>query len=273
MNANEAEIRELISRWVVAVHNGDLDGVLADHAGDIVMYDVPPPYEGVRGLAAYRETWPGFFEWQASGASFELESLDVVTGEEVAFAYALLRCGTAEDFAADPANRLRLTLGLRRSSAGRWVVVHEHHSFPSVSASDADDGGVRALLSRWSEQTRTKDLDGMMTGIAEDVVSYEMETPLQYAGIDSVREVCSRGLKATEEEVDFTVPEPRILVREDLAVEWGLDRIQAGVLAGVVWSRGTRVFQRRAGEWVMVHQHLSYPRDPSTGQARTDLEP
>jgi hypothetical protein len=51
------EIRELIERWARAVHAGDLDTVLADHADDIVMFDVPPPYEGVRGIDAYRETW------------------------------------------------------------------------------------------------------------------------------------------------------------------------------------------------------------------------
>jgi hypothetical protein len=28
---------------------------------------VPPPYEGVRGIDAYRDTWPPFFEWQAKG--------------------------------------------------------------------------------------------------------------------------------------------------------------------------------------------------------------
>ena len=57
-------------------------------------------------------------------------SLDVTAGEEVAFAHALLRCGTQEELAAKPENRLRLTLGLRKED-GRWVVAHEHHSFPS----------------------------------------------------------------------------------------------------------------------------------------------
>jgi uncharacterized protein (TIGR02246 family) len=274
MTTNEEQIRELIERWVTAVHAGDMEGVLADHSDDIVMYDVPPPYEGVRGLAAYRETWPGFFEWQASGACFELESLDVVAGEDVAFAYALLRCGRPDEFEAGSRNRLRLTLGLRKSSEGRWVVAHEHHSFPLVDGDgDGDAAGVRELLERWNEQTRTKDLDGMMTGIAPDVVSYEHGGPLAYEGVDNVREVCKRGLEATDEEIDFSVPDPRIVVRQDLAVAWGLDRIRAAGSAGETWSRGTRVFQRREGRWVMVHQHLSFPMDPATGAARTDLRP
>jgi uncharacterized protein (TIGR02246 family) len=129
MADDESHIRALIERWARAVHEGDLEGVLADHADDIVMFDVPPPSDGVRGIASYRETWPPFFVWQKKGASFEIVSLDVCTGDDVAFAYALLRCGTQEELRQDPENRLRLTIGLRKEN-GRWLVAHEHHSFP-----------------------------------------------------------------------------------------------------------------------------------------------
>jgi uncharacterized protein (TIGR02246 family) len=129
MADDEQLIRNLIERWAEAVHSGEMDRVLADHADDIVMFDVPPPYEGVRGIEAYRETWPPFFEWQARGASFEIVSLDVTAGDEVAWAHALLRCGMPQELADNPDNRLRLTLGLRKEH-GRWVVAHEHHSFP-----------------------------------------------------------------------------------------------------------------------------------------------
>jgi uncharacterized protein (TIGR02246 family) len=122
------QIRTLIERWARAVHAGDMDGVLAGHAGDIVMFDVPPPHDGVRGIEAYRRTWPPFFEWQAQGAVFEIVELDVTAGEDVAYAHALLRCDSPEGLATRPERRLRLTLGLRREGE-RWVVAHEHHSF------------------------------------------------------------------------------------------------------------------------------------------------
>ncbi len=120
--SDEDAIRDLILRWADAVHTGDLKTVLADHDPNIVMFDVPPPYDGIRGIDAYRESWPPFFEWQRQGADFEIVELD---------AYALLRCGTPEDFATKPDNRLRITMGLRKRD-GRWVVTHEHHSFPSA---------------------------------------------------------------------------------------------------------------------------------------------
>ncbi len=96
------------------------------------MFDVPPPEQGVRGLDAYRATWPGFFDWQASGAVFEIESLEVTAGADVAFAFALLRCDTHEALERNPEHRLRLTIGLRKEG-GRWIVTHEHHSFADAS--------------------------------------------------------------------------------------------------------------------------------------------
>ena len=129
---DEQQIRTLIERWAAAVHEGDMATVLADHDPGILMFDVPPPYQGVRGIDAYRETWPGFFAWQASGAVFEIESLDVTAGADVAFASALLRCGTPAQFEREPEQRLRLTVGLRRAG-GRWTVTHEHHSFADAS--------------------------------------------------------------------------------------------------------------------------------------------
>lgn len=129
---DEQQIRDLITRWAAAVHEGDLVTVAEAHSEDIVMFDVPPPHDGVRGMAAYRAVWPPFFDWQAAGARFEIVSLDVTAGSDVAFAWALLRCGTDEELEASPAVRLRLTFGLRRSG-GRWVVEHEHHSFADAN--------------------------------------------------------------------------------------------------------------------------------------------
>jgi uncharacterized protein (TIGR02246 family) len=129
---DDEQVRELVRRWAAAVHGGDLGTVVADHADDIVMFDVPPPHRGVRGIEAYKETWPPFFEWQRSGALFEIDELEVEAGDDVAYAFALLRCGTPEELAERPEQRLRLTLGLRREG-GRWVVAHEHHSFCDTS--------------------------------------------------------------------------------------------------------------------------------------------
>jgi ketosteroid isomerase-like protein len=93
------------------------------------MFDVPPPVI-VKGLDAYRKTWPEFFQWQRQAdGSFDIVSLDITAGEEVAFAMAVLSCGSKEELKKDNTPRLRLTVGLRKEE-GRWQIAHEHHSFP-----------------------------------------------------------------------------------------------------------------------------------------------
>ncbi len=129
MTDDQSEIRQIFQRWVEAIRARDLEGVLAAHSDDIVMYDAQPPYDGIRGIDAYRETWPPFFEFLAGGASFDIAELDVVAGETAGFVYALVRCGRPEDFAGNPDVRLRITTGFEKAD-GRWVIVHEHHSFP-----------------------------------------------------------------------------------------------------------------------------------------------
>ena len=132
--SNEGAIRDLVERWAIAVHAGDLDGVLADHADDIVMFDVPPPEMGF--AASTPTARPGRLSSNGKPRAPRSRSPPSTSPlvSDVAFAYALLRCGTAEELEKDPDNRLRLTIGLRKED-GRWVVAHEHHSFPDKAAS------------------------------------------------------------------------------------------------------------------------------------------
>jgi uncharacterized protein (TIGR02246 family) len=126
----EVAIRRLIEDWASAVRAKNINGVVAHHTDDVLMYDVPPP-TAVRGISAYRETWPPFFEALTEGAAaFEIVELQIAAGDTVGFATALLRCGSKEELAKDPTPQLRLTLGLRKVD-GAWNIAHEHHSFPA----------------------------------------------------------------------------------------------------------------------------------------------
>ena len=73
----EKDIRLLVENWAAAVRRGDIDDVLAHHSGDMVMYDVPPPFES-RGIDAYMKTWGLFFNCPQNSASvFDIIELNV----------------------------------------------------------------------------------------------------------------------------------------------------------------------------------------------------
>lgn len=43
-NENELQIRQLVEDWARAVQTRDLPNIIAYHSDDIVMYDVPKPF-------------------------------------------------------------------------------------------------------------------------------------------------------------------------------------------------------------------------------------
>lgn len=143
-----------------------------------------------------------------------------------------------------------------------------------LEASSVDE--IRSLFENWYAASTRKDLDASMAPIADDVVSYEHSMPLEVRDVDAIRAECKIGFDRSGPAFRWDIPDLRIIVRGDLAVTWGLNRMADhadGVARTEMWSRGTRIFQRIDGAWRMIHQHLSFPMDPQTGMARLDLVP
>ncbi len=129
----ETQVRTLIEAWADAVRRHDLPAILAHHEQDIVMYDLPLPLQS-RGMAEYKKTWDLFFKYHEPSQAFDIEEITITAGDDVAFAFAIMRCGsgTFKAAAAEKAGfPFRLTIGLRKVD-GDWRITHEHHSLPST---------------------------------------------------------------------------------------------------------------------------------------------
>jgi uncharacterized protein (TIGR02246 family) len=126
---NEAAIRELVQSWARAVRAKDLDGILANHSTDILMFDVPPPLQS-KGIEAYKKTWELFFSWSNDPVVFDIKDMNIIAGSDVAFVAALVRCAGTEKNGERIELEFRLTIGLRRIG-DQWIVLHEHHSIPA----------------------------------------------------------------------------------------------------------------------------------------------
>ena len=127
---DEAAIVDLFKKWAKAVRTRNLDGILANHSRDIVMFDVPPPLQS-KGIEEYRRTWDLFFSWAQEPAVFDIVEMNVTAGEDVAFVTAIMRCAGREPAGEKTALQFRLTVGLRKLD-DQWVVTHEHHSVPAT---------------------------------------------------------------------------------------------------------------------------------------------
>lgn len=126
---DEARIRELIEAWAKAVRDKDIDGIMANHAPDILLFDVPPPVQ-LRGADAYRKSWEHFFPWFQDSGIFDISELSITAGDDVALGHGLVRCGGTEANGDNVELVVRLTVGYRKIG-GQWTVTHEHRSVPA----------------------------------------------------------------------------------------------------------------------------------------------
>lgn len=130
---DETAIRELVENWARAVRVKNLNGILANHSPDILMFDVPPPVQS-KGIEAYKNTWDPFFSWSRDFGVFDITEMNITAGNDVAFVAALMRCAGAEANGNKIELEFRLTIGLRKIG-GQWIVMHEHHSIPASDPS------------------------------------------------------------------------------------------------------------------------------------------
>src|SRR5260221_9773679 len=92
--AAETQIRTPNEAVADAFRRHDLSTILAHHDQDIVMFDVPSPFQS-RGLDEYKKTWDLFFRYHQPPQAFDIEELAITAGDDGAFAVATMRCGPA----------------------------------------------------------------------------------------------------------------------------------------------------------------------------------
>ena len=125
---SEDEIRSLIVAWEEALRSRSLSRLMAFYSGDIVLFDVQPPFRSA-GLSAVRDLWEESLPLFPETFRIERRDLHIEADGAAAFAHWLFRL---VDCPADhPISQawMRVSAGYRRRQ-GEWKIVHEHVSLP-----------------------------------------------------------------------------------------------------------------------------------------------
>lgn len=130
MTTNESQISIIIENWAKSVREKNIDGIMARHSANILLFDVPEPFQS-NGTAEYRASWEDvFFPWYGDDGRFDVSDLQINAGDDVAFCTAVIHCAGTEK-GQKISLKVRLTVGLKKI-AGEWTVTHEHHSLPAL---------------------------------------------------------------------------------------------------------------------------------------------
>jgi ketosteroid isomerase-like protein len=131
---DEAQLRSLLDERVRAIHDKDIDGLMAHHARDVLAFDALNPLQYV-GSEAVKERAGQWFSWYQGPIDYEIRDLEIATGDELAYCYYLYRISGRMTNGREVNMWLRATICFRKID-GSWVVTHEHTSVPF----DAESG-------------------------------------------------------------------------------------------------------------------------------------
>lgn len=139
-----------------------------------------------------------------------------------------------------------------------------------------DEVQIRLLIDDRVKAIRAKDLHGLMSRHAPDVVMFDALNPLRYFGSDTVRERAEQWFSGYPGAIGYEIRDLSIATGADVAFCHYLYRVSGTMSNGKavdMWVRATVCFRKIDGKWMVTHEHNSVPFDVASGRASLDLKP
>lgn len=143
-------------------------------------------------------------------------------------------------------------------------------------AKTADDEiAIRALFGDRTNALFGKVADMAVKDLAPEVVSYDLDPPLQHVGQNKAE--LQRWFDTWDGPIGWAMGDLSVEVGGDVAFAYGLGHMTGTKSDGYevdLWVRCTVGFKRADGRWTVTHQHTSVPFEmDGTFKAAVDLRP
>ncbi len=139
-----------------------------------------------------------------------------------------------------------------------------------------DEAEIKRVIEGYVEAHRAKDIDGVMSMYAPEIVTFDVVPPLQYVGADAMRKRWEEVFSSLPGPFGYEIADLSITVGEDMAFTHSFNRTSATLPTGQkigTWVRSTACWRKIGGQWLIVHDQISVPVDVQTGRAVLDLKP
>lgn len=132
---------------------------------------------------------------------------------------------------------------------------------PTTTTATRDDVQIRELIDASARALRAKDIDALMSHYAPDMVTFDL-MPLHLQGAGAYRKNFERWFASVQGPIDYEMRDMRLMVRDDVAFCHYLGHVKSTRTTGVktdYWVRVTAGLQKRNGQWLITHEHVSVP--------------
>ncbi|WP_069161119.1 YybH family protein [Nocardia altamirensis] len=141
---------------------------------------------------------------------------------------------------------------------------------------EVDEAALAQQVDKIIEGVRARDIEALKRCYATDVVSFDVEPPLQHVGVDAKMRNWAKVFTFFTE-VTYELRELTLTVGDEVAFGHGFGRLrgtlQNGTATNGMWVRVTFCYRKIDGTWLITHDQASVPFDMSTGRGVADLEP
>ena len=139
-----------------------------------------------------------------------------------------------------------------------------------------EEAKIQQLIDGFQRAIRAKDLGGVLSVYAPDIVSFDLVPPMQHVGIAAYRRPWEATFASFEGPIGYEVSDLHITATDEVAFSHSLNRMRGTTKDGQrisVWVRWTACFRKLDGRWLVTHEQVSVPIDMESGKALLDLEP
>lgn len=142
--------------------------------------------------------------------------------------------------------------------------------------SNQHDSAITGQIDEIVKGLRAKDLDVLARIYAADVVSFDIDPPLQHIGLAAKLKNWERVFTVFQD-VNYEVRDLLVTAGENVAFAHGFGRLggtlKNGTTTNGMWVRVTFCFRNVDGDWLIAHDQVSVPFDLLSGKGVADLEP
>ncbi|MFE2960586.1 YybH family protein [Nocardia tengchongensis] len=146
----------------------------------------------------------------------------------------------------------------------------------STDRAASEEAAIRRQLDAVIEALRTEDLESLGRLYTTDVVSFDVEPPLQHVGTAAKLANWTKVFQFFET-VNYEIRDLTLTIGADVAYGHAFARLSGTTRSGVpvpgMWVRVTYGLRKLGDTWLIAHDQVSVPLDIATGKGVVDLYP
>jgi uncharacterized protein (TIGR02246 family) len=139
-----------------------------------------------------------------------------------------------------------------------------------------NEAAIREVIDSFADAFRARDVNGVMSVFAPEIVSFDIVPPLEAVGAETFVKHWQEFFEAYQGTLHVEFPDISITVGDNVAFSHCLLRVKGTMKTGQQtdwWLRWTACYRKTNGKWLIVHEQVSVPIDFRSGKAMLDLKP